>query len=157
MRLLIGLVAMSLAVGGCSTGGSGSTVTTSPPSTRATTTSTSGAGTTISNPSSTTVTTPTTTSVTPTTVVDDSVEILVTVAGGQLTSERRAEVKLGDNVKIVIRSDTADELHLHGYDLTVDVAAGQDAELAFVAEIPGIFEVELEGLRLQVLELVVNQ
>ncbi len=157
MRLLIGLVAMSLAVGGCSTGGSGSTVTTSPPSTRATTTSTSGAGTTISNPSSTTVTTPTTTSVTPTTVVDDSVEILVTVAGGQLTSERRAEVKLGDNVKIVIQSDTADELHLHGYDLTVDVAAGQDAELAFVAEIPGIFEVELEGLRLQVLELVVNQ
>lgn len=148
---------MSLAVGGCSTGGSGSTVTTSPPSTRATTTSTSGAGTTISNPSSTTVTTPTTTSVTPTTVVDDSVEILVTVAGGQLTSERRAEVKLGDNVKIVIQSDTADELHLHGYDLTVDVAAGQDAELAFVAEIPGIFEVELEGLRLQVLELVVNQ
>lgn len=157
MRLLIGLVAMSLAVGGCSTGGSGSTVTTSPPSTRATTTSTSGAGTSISNPSSTTVTTPTTTSVTPTTVVDDSVEILVTVAGGQLTSERRAEVKLGDNVKIVIQSDTADELHLHGYDLTVDVAAGQDAELAFVAEIPGIFEVELEGLRLQVLELVVNQ
>lgn len=157
MRLLIGLVAMSLAVGGCSTGGSGSTITTSPPSTRASTPSTSGAGTTTSNPSSTTLTTPTTTSVTPTTLVDDSVEILVTVAGGQLTSERRAEVKLGDNVKIVIRSDTADELHLHGYDLTVDVAAGQDAELAFVAEIPGIFEVELEGLRLQVLELVVNQ
>ena len=103
------------------------------------------------------MTTPTTTSVTPTTVADDSVEILVTVAGGQLTSERRAEVKLGDNVRIVIRSDTADELHLHGYDLTVDVAAGQDAELVFVAEIPGIFEVELEGLRLQVLELVVNQ
>ncbi|MBK5265866.1 MAG: hypothetical protein JJE47_00385 [Acidimicrobiia bacterium] len=157
MRLLIGLVAMSLAVGGCSTGGSGSTITTSPPSTRASTPSTSGAGTTTSNPSSTTLTTPTTTSVTPTTLVDDSVEILVTVAGGQLTSERRAEVKLGDNVKIVIRSDTADELHLHGYDLTVDVAAGQDAELALVAEIPGIFEVELEGLRLQVLELVVNQ
>lgn len=157
MRLLIGLVAMSLAVGGCSTGGSGSTITTSPPSTQASTPSTSGAGTTTSNPSSTTLTTPTTTSVTPTTVVDDSVEILVTVAGGQLTSERRAEVKLGDNVKIVIRSDTADELHLHGYDLTVDVAAGQDAELAFVAEIPGIFEVELEGLRLQVLELVVKQ
>ncbi len=157
MRLLIGLVAMSLAVGGCSTGGSGSTITTSPPSTRASTPSTSGAETTISNPSSTTLTSPTTTSVTPTTVADDSVEILVTVAGGQLTSERRAEVKLGDNVRIVIRSDTADELHLHGYDLTVDVAAGQDAELAFVAEIPGIFEVELEGLRLQVLELVVNQ
>jgi hypothetical protein len=95
---------------------------------------------------------------TPTTLIgDDSVEILVTVAGGQLTSERRAEVKLGDSVKLVIRSDTGDELHVHGYDLTVDVAAGRDAELSFVAEIPGIFEVELESLRLQVLELVVNQ
>lgn len=161
MRLLIGIVAILLAVSGCSAGVSGSTITTSAPSTLASTPSASGADTTISHPSSTTSITPpsstTTSSASTTVVADDSVEILVTVAGGQLTSERRAEVKLGDTVKIAIRSDTADELHVHGYDLTTDVAAGQDAELSFVADIPGIFEVELEGLRLQVLELVVNQ
>ncbi len=81
----------------------------------------------------------------------------VAVEGGQLVSERRAEVKLGDNVRLVVESDSADELHVHGYDLFADVVAGQITELTFVAEIPGIFEVEFETSRLQVLELVVNQ
>ncbi len=63
----------------------------------------------------------------------------------------------GDNVRLVVESDAADELHVHGYDLIADVVAGQITELTFVAEIPGIFEVEFETSRLQVLELVVNQ
>lgn len=89
--------------------------------------------------------------------MDEAVVIEVTVEGGQLVSARRAEVELGDNVRLVIESDAADELHVHGYDLTADVVVGQETEFSFVADIPGIFEVEFETIRLQVLELVVNQ
>ena len=81
----------------------------------------------------------------------------MSVVGGELVSERRAEVKLGDNVKLVVETDTADELHVHGYDLIADLVAGEITELTFVAEIPGIFEVEFENSHMQVLELVVNQ
>jgi hypothetical protein len=34
-------------------------------------------------------------------------------------------------------------VHVHGYDLTADLAAGTPAELSFTATIPGVFEVEL--------------
>lgn len=104
-------------------------------------------------PSTTLAPPPTTSSV----VADDTVTILISVEGGELLSERRAEVTLGDTVLLTIESDAADEFHLHGYDLTVDVAPGEPAELEFVAEIPGIFEAEFETSHLQVLELVVNQ
>ncbi|MDH5423293.1 MAG: hypothetical protein OEY55_15940, partial [Acidimicrobiia bacterium] len=105
-------------------------------------------------PPSTSVTT-TTVSVT-TTTLDDTVVIGVSVVGGELVSERRAEVKLGDKVKLVVESDTADEIHVHGYDLIADLVPGEITELTFVAEIPGIFEVEFETSHMQVLELVVN-
>ncbi len=89
--------------------------------------------------------------------VDDAVTISISVEGGELLSERRVEVSLGDKVRLIIESDAPDELHMHGYDLIVDVTSGEPAELEFVAEIPGIFEVEFETSHLQVLELVVNQ
>ncbi len=47
---------------------------------------------------------------------------------------------------IRVTSDVADEVHVHGYDRTVPVAAGQTAEVTFVASIPGVFEVELERI-----------
>ena len=43
-----------------------------------------------------------------------------------------------------VTSDAADEIHVHGYDKTAPVAAGATAEVSFVANIPGVFEVEFE-------------
>jgi hypothetical protein len=43
----------------------------------------------------------------------------------------------------------ADEIHLHGYDLSEDVDAGGAAGLRFTASVRGGFEVELEDLCLQ--------
>lgn len=138
----------------CSAGGSSSTVAPTP-SSSVPPTSVGVPDTTAADSASTS--TSTSTMPTMSTIVDEAVVIEVTVEGGQLVSDRRAEVKLGDNVRLVIESDAADELHVHGYDLTADVVVGQETELSFVAEIPGIFEVEFETIRLQVLELVVNQ
>ena len=64
---------------------------------------------------------------------------------------------IGDNLLLRVQSDSADEIHIHGYDIVADVVPGEETVIAFVAVIPGVFEVELEGLHLEVLELVVNQ
>ena len=45
---------------------------------------------------------------------------------------------------------------MHGYDLLADVAPGAPAEITFVAEIPGQFEVELEGGHTLLAELTVS-
>lgn len=67
----------------------------------------------------------------------------------------RAEVPLGSTVSLVVSGDTADEVHLHGYDRYFDVPAGGSATLTFTADIPGVFEVELhdQGLLLTQLQV----
>ena len=47
-------------------------------------------------------------------------------------------------VTIRVTSDVADEVHVHGYDKTFPVAANSRGETTFVANIPGVFEVEFE-------------
>ena len=62
----------------------------------------------------------------------------------------------GDRVVFVVTSDVADEVHVHGYDLSRDVGAGRPARIAFRATIPGRFEVELEDRRVPIAELTVT-
>jgi uncharacterized cupredoxin-like copper-binding protein len=69
---------------------------------------------------------------------------------------QRATVEQGKNVAIVVGSDVVDEVHLHGYDKSVDVKPGKQARLVFVASIPGRFEVELEGRGLQIADIEVR-
>jgi hypothetical protein len=59
-------------------------------------------------------------------------------------------------VRILVRADVSDHVHLHGYDLMADVAPGEPARIDFVANAPGVFEVELEdaGKLLFELEIV---
>ena len=69
----------------------------------------------------------------------------VSVAGGQVTGDTgRISVPSGDQVTIKVASDVADEIHLHGYDLSAPVGPGTPGTLTFPATIPGVFEVELE-------------
>jgi hypothetical protein len=68
----------------------------------------------------------------------------------------RATFHQGDRVALVVKSDVADEIHLHGYDLSTDVAAGGTARLEFTADIAGRFEVELENRSVQIADLTVQ-
>jgi FtsP/CotA-like multicopper oxidase with cupredoxin domain len=52
------------------------------------------------------------------------------------------EVKKGDPVRLIVRSDVADEIHVHGYDISRDAAPGKPARFSFPATIEGIFEIE---------------
>lgn len=96
-----------------------------------------------------------TTSTTPTTAAAAGA-IEVVFAGGSVVGGVRTEtVRLGDQVRLRVTSDVAEEVHVHAYDVFADVAAGATAELDFTATIPGRFEVELEeqGKQLLVLEV----
>ena len=68
----------------------------------------------------------------------------------------KIEVNAGERVRFKVHSDVAEEVHVHGYDLMKDVPAGGTIEFDFPAEIEGIFEAEMEGVAVQILELQVN-
>ena len=52
--------------------------------------------------------------------------------------------KKGGTVDLTVKSDTADEVHFHGYDVHKDVAKGGTARFRMPATIEGGFVVELE-------------
>jgi heme/copper-type cytochrome/quinol oxidase subunit 2 len=102
------------------------------------------------------ITTETTTETT-TTDATPAQTITVVISGGKPQGGiQRVTVKKGDRVVLVVRSDIADEVHVHGYDVTKDVEAGRTVRIRFQATIPGRFEVELEDLGLQVADLTVE-
>jgi hypothetical protein len=68
----------------------------------------------------------------------------------------RDSVAQGRNVVIVVTSDVADHVHVHGYDLMADVAPGKPATIRFTADAPGRFEIELEDTGVQIAELEVR-
>ena len=65
-------------------------------------------------------------------------------------------VSKGDTVRFEIRSDQADEGHLHGYDISKPVGPGRRARYRFKADLEGIFEIELENAGVPIAELRVN-
>jgi hypothetical protein len=65
-------------------------------------------------------------------------------------------VSQGDPVRFVVRSDSAQEIHVHGYDFHKDVAANGSVKFDFPAKIDGVFEIELEEPGVQIAKLRVN-
>jgi hypothetical protein len=87
--------------------------------------------------------------------VDQLVRIMV--RDGKVTTEDdRVKVALNSTVQLRIDSDVADEVHLHGYDKSVDVRPGHIAKLTFKATISGVFEVELESRAQRLVQLQVQ-
>ena len=88
---------------------------------------------------------------------DDAQVIALAVAAGSVSGETdRVVVALGSAVRIEVTADVADEVHVHGYDLAVDTVPGQPVTVAFTADIPGVFEVELENSKLLLTRLQVQ-
>lgn len=121
------------------------------------------AETTTSNPATTTTSSliPQTTeppSTTTTLEPDDGVlSIVVEVANGEVVGGVQTyEAERGWLIEITVTADVADEVHVHAYDEFVDVAPGEAVTLVFTADIPGVFEVELERSGLELLELEVS-
>lgn len=65
------------------------------------------------------------------------------------------EFDKGEEVRFAVRSDVADQIHVHGYDVEEEVPAGGRVEFRFPADIDGVFEVESHEAEAQVAELTV--
>jgi hypothetical protein len=113
--------------------------------------------TTTTTPATTATTTGPATTAEPTTTADPTPVIEVRVVGGKPQGGvRRERVNSGDTIVLRVVADVADEVHLHGYDKSADVAPGKPAQIRFTADIPGVFEVELEQRKQPLLELQVQ-
>jgi hypothetical protein len=62
----------------------------------------------------------------------------------------------GDDIRFNVKSDTAAEVHFHGYDVMEDVEAGGEVSFDVPADIEGVFEVELEETATQIAEVTVE-
>ncbi|MEX2394914.1 MAG: hypothetical protein WD826_10595 [Actinomycetota bacterium] len=83
--------------------------------------------------------------------------IEVRVENGEVEGgAQRYNVKLGSRVELTVHSDVTDEVHVHGIDESADVMAGSLVSIGFVADAPGIFVVELEERKIELLELAVR-
>lgn len=150
-----------LVLAGCggnsdNSGSSPGTTPTSAPSTPSTATS---APTTVSSPT-VTPTAPKTN--TPSNTADPSgeqadVTINVTIANGKVTpTGSNVKVKAGQTVLFTAVSDTADSLHVHGYDKELKLTPGKPGSLKFTADTKGSFDVETHENPKLVVKLVVS-
>lgn len=62
----------------------------------------------------------------------------------------------GARIRLIIRADVADHVHVHGFDLFTDVAPGQPARFTFRADLTGRFTIELEDRHVPLAELRVR-
>ena len=121
----------------------GSDPTTSDPASGSTSTATSTP--TSSTGSTSTATTP-----------EPAVQTVRVVNGQPAGGIKTISYTKGDQIRLKVQSDTADEIHVHGYDLKKDVTAGGSVEFDFKATIEGRFEVELENAGTQIAMLEVD-
>ncbi|MFZ1904160.1 MAG: cupredoxin domain-containing protein [Steroidobacteraceae bacterium] len=68
---------------------------------------------------------------------------IVVHQGKRVSGPAVIKVQQGDEVTLHITSDTADEFHLHGYNLLVHLAPNRTATLHFAAKLAGRFTFEL--------------
>lgn len=78
------------------------------------------------------------------------------VADGEVQTPGRITIDLGSVVQLHIHSDVSDEIHVHGYDILRPIEPGGEVEINFVANLPGVWETEMEDSGLVLIELVVS-
>ncbi|MGH8867011.1 MAG: hypothetical protein ACRDYU_03310 [Actinomycetes bacterium] len=84
--------------------------------------------------------------------------VRVRLENGEITSDTpsRVAVSQGDTVRIAVRSDASDGVHVHGYDEEIEVEPGKPATLDLTADQTGLFEVETHESGLLLFQLLVR-
>jgi hypothetical protein len=81
---------------------------------------------------------------------------LIVVRGGEpVGGIRRLSMRKDRRLILVVRSDVADHVHVHGYDIMRDVAPGAPARFDLRTTLVGRFEIELEDRSKQIAQLTV--
>lgn len=131
--MTLGLLLVAVVVAAC--GGESADT----PSTQVTTTTTVPATTTTVADGTTSTSEPTPTT---STVAEDPYTFDIVIEGTEVTGGGRLSVPLGETVTLRFTSDVADEVHIHGYDIFVELQPGETVEESFTADIPGVVEIE---------------
>lgn len=77
--------------------------------------------------------------------------LMIPLVDGKLTAGSGVwTVSQGDMVMFHVMADGAEELHVHGYDETLEFPAGKETTLTFFADTAGRFPIELEGLKKEI-------
>ena len=85
-----------------------------------------------------------TTATTPTTPDAQAKVITIRVVGGVPQGGiQRPTIDQGDKVVLVVRTDSGEAVHLHGYNIEKEIVPGTPLRLPFTANIAGRFELEL--------------
>lgn len=145
---ILWLLVGALTVVACGGESADTTATTAP-----TTTTSEAPPTTAADDTTTTDATTTTTGATTTTEAADPYTFDIVIEGTTVTGGGTLSVPVGETVTLRITSDIADEVHIHGYDLVLDLEAGVQSEISFAADIPGVFEIETHHSRLVIANL----
>ena len=84
------------------------------------------------------------------------VPVITVKAGKPVGGELELELQKGDVLAFTVKSDEAHEIHLHGYDIEKGVEAGGQVKFNLEATIEGVFEVEIEDLKVPIAEVKVT-
>lgn len=148
-RILVLSLGLTLVLIAC--GGAGS------PTTTAATSTTTSSGLTTSGPTTTATSVATTTTAADTTTSKPAEVPRIKVEDGVKTEGLDTlSVRVGETVRFEVEADVADEIHVHGYDLVFETLPEEEVLVEFVADATGIFEVELEGSGLTIVDIEVT-
>jgi uncharacterized protein YfiM (DUF2279 family) len=81
---------------------------------------------------------------------------VVVAAGKPVGGVKQLVANKGDTIDLTVRSNVADEIHIHGYDFHKNVAAAGSVQFSFPATIDGNFVIELESRAEQIASLTVR-
>ncbi|GIU91569.1 MAG: hypothetical protein KatS3mg011_0475 [Acidimicrobiia bacterium] len=85
------------------------------------------------------------------TQIDQTIELRADVE-----TPERVEIALGTVVELIVAGDVSDQVHLHGYEVLVPISPEEPARLVFTADVPGVFELELERSGTLLAQVVVS-
>ncbi len=83
--------------------------------------------------------------------------VTITVAGTKVSpAPRTVDLAVGEKLTLVITSDHADELHIHGFEIEKELAPGKAVSVDLVGDQRGVFEVETHESELRLLKIAVQ-
>ncbi len=87
----------------------------------------------------------------------DRIVVEIELAQGNVAPlGERIDVRKGQEIELRITSDRADQLHIHGFDTTLQIVAGQPQTHTFVADRTGRYEIETHSPTLTVVILQIR-
>ncbi|GAB3434590.1 hypothetical protein GCM10027517_02840 [Phycicoccus ginsengisoli] len=66
------------------------------------------------------------------------------------------DLRVGETITLVVTSDHADQLHVHGFDIERQLPAGRPVSVELTGQSPGVYEVETHEPGLRLLKLAVR-